>query len=193
MFETLEPIVHDIERRLAEAVRDRRSPMHTPIVGTADADVRVMVLRDFDQAAGTLRFHTDARAPKCRVIERSPAVGVLFYDREEKVQVRVRGSGRVERTGAFVDDIWRQATNFARRCYLGAAPGEAAPHPTSGLPPRFEGVEPTDEDLLPARANFAALLVAIEAVEWLYLSNAGHRRARFDWTRPGRPSQWLTP
>ena len=40
MYETLEDIRADIDRRLVRAAKDRKSPMHTPVVATADADLR---------------------------------------------------------------------------------------------------------------------------------------------------------
>ena len=47
------------------------------------------------------------------------------------------------------------------------------------MPERFEGVEPSDEELEPARVNFAVLLLTVEEADWFYLSNDGHVRAQF--------------
>lgn len=189
MYDTLPEVRADIDRRLVEGAQVWRSVMHSPVVATADADARVMVLRAFDAANATLRFHTDARSPKAALIGGGSPVGVLFYDREAKVQLRCRGTGRVEGTGALVDEAWAQSTNFARRCYLGEGPGAVANAPTSGLPSAFEGVEPEEEELAPARANFAVLLVALEEFDWLHLAQTGHRRALFD--RDG--ARWVSP
>lgn len=180
MFESFEAIRADIDRRLADAAANRRSPMHTPVVATADADARIMVLRDWDAERSTLRFHTDARSPKCALIGNSAPVGVLFYDKGEKVQIRVNGTGRIEREGPVADAAWEQSTNFARRCYLGEGPGAVSSEPTSGLPAWAEGNEPGDDELLPARENFAVLLVEVERFDWFYLANSGHRRAICD-------------
>ncbi|NNK46220.1 MAG: flavin-binding protein, partial [Altererythrobacter sp.] len=108
--------------------------MQSPVVATADADARVMVLRAFDSEAWTLRFHTDLRSPKCGVIGDAAPVGVLFYDKPEKVQIRVRGVGRIEHNTPLADQAWSESTNFAKRCYLGDGPGAASDVATSGLP-----------------------------------------------------------
>ena len=179
MFDTLDAIRKDIADRLRRGASDRRSAFHCPVVATADADVRIMVLRDYDEARRTLRFHTDARAPKVAAIGDGAPVGVLFYDAEAKIQIRCRGTGRVERYGPIADAAWDEATNFARRCYLGEGPGTPSGEPTSGLPEQFEGVEPSDEELKPARENFAVLFVTVEEADWFYLSNDGHVRAQF--------------
>ncbi len=180
MFDTLDDIRDDIATRLIQAGKDRRSPMHTPVVGTSDANLRVMVLREFDGEQWGLRFHTDARAPKCTAVREGGAVGVLFYDPGAKTQIRARGNGKALTQGAQVDAAWKQSSNYARRCYLAeGAPGRAADGPTSGLPQWAEGIQPDDAQVAPARENFAILTVELTSLDWLYLAHDGHRRARF--------------
>jgi general stress protein 26 len=193
MFETLDDVRRDWLGRLARAARDRKCPMHTPVVVSAPADARVMVLRAFDQAAGRLRFHTDTRSPKVASIADDPRMAVLCYDKSAKIQIRLRGVGRVESTGPVADAAWAAGTNFARRCYLGEGPGSISDGPTSGLPPEFEGVEPDDEQLIPARENFAVLLIDVAEVDWLYLAHTGHLRAQFTRAGEGWEGRWVTP
>lgn len=194
MFEALDEVLTDCRNRLIRAPRDRKSPMHTPVIVTSDVDARVMVLRAFDTATWALRLHTDARAPKAQVINADPRMAVLFYDKGAKIQIRARGNGAILRDGAEVDAAWRAGTNFARRCYLGDGPGTGSDAPTSGLPAEFEGVEPDDAQLIPARENFALLKVTLTAFDWLYLAHTGHVRAQFqregagDWA-----GRWVSP
>ena len=189
MIDTLDAILDDASRRLAKAAGDRRSPMHTPVVATGDADARVMVLRAFSE--WSLRFHTDFRAPKVEVIAGDPRVGVLFYDKAENVQIRLRGTARIERDGPVADAAWEDGPNFARRCYLGEGPGTVTQTASSGLPAAFEGGEPTNEELIPARSNFAVMLIELTELDWFSLSHEGHRRAQFDLARG--TSRWVTP
>jgi len=189
MFETLDDCLTDCRNRLIRAPRDRKSPMHAPVIVTADVDARVMVLRAFDAQGWRLRLHTDCRAPKAGVIAADPRVAVLFYDKAAKVQIRARGTGAIVRAGAEVDAAWTASTRFARRCYLGDGPGAASDAPTSGLPPEFEGVEPDEAQLVPARENFALLRITLTALDWLYLAHTGHVRAQF--TRDGDEAAWV--
>lgn len=195
MFETLEEVQADARARLIRAARDRRSAMHTPVIVTADVDARVMVLRAFDSEAWALRLHTDARAPKAGVIAADGRVAALFYDQGAKIQLRLRGKARIVTNGPEVDEAWARSTNFARRCYLGSGPGDPALAPTSGLPPEFEGVEPDNAQLLPARPNFALLKIAIRTIDWLYLAHTGHIRAQFKRSADSAPwsGNWVTP
>ena len=194
MFETLEDVREDLTRRLVGAAKDRRSPMHVPAVITSDVDARIMVLREFYSDQWTLRFHTDTRAPKVTAIKDDPRMAVLFYDKGAKIQIRAKGKGRVLADDPLTQEAWDKGTNFARRCYLGDGPGMASDTPTSGLPDEFEGHEPSDEQLIPARENFAILMVDLVELDWLYLAHTGHVRAQF--TRDDSAAwsgRWVSP
>ena len=149
-----------------------------------------MVLRAVDWAARTMRIHTDRRSPKCAALVDHDAMSVLGYHVAEKVQMRLSGRGEVITDGPLFESAWQESTLFARRCYLTlGAPGSESQAPTSGLPTAIEGVQPTEEDIGPARNNFAVLLFKFEAIDWLYLANSGHRRAYFEWDVASE--QWL--
>ncbi|MFN9497128.1 MAG: pyridoxamine 5'-phosphate oxidase family protein [Sphingomonadales bacterium] len=193
MFDSLDDIRTDCANRLIRAAHDRKNPMHTPAIVTADVDARVMVLRAFDAARWILRLHTDTRAPKARAIAADPRMAVLLYDKGAKIQIRLRGTGRIEAHGPVADAAWAASTNFARRCYLGEGPGAVSDTPTSGLPLEFEGAEPDDAQLIPARENFAVLLIEIAAFDWLYLAHTGHQRAQFVRAGDGWTGSWVAP
>jgi pyridoxamine 5'-phosphate oxidase len=183
-------------RLLTRGAADRRSPMHTPVVAsiTADGapDARVMVLRAADRAKARLRFHTDARSPKCAALD-GRAVSVLGYHPGEAVQLRLAGTARIVREGAEIDAIWNQSTPFARRCYMvEAAPGTPRATAGSGLPADVEGRKPELFELVPARANFALVMIDIAAIDWLHLAQSGHRRAVFAAANDWR-GEWRVP
>lgn len=192
---TPEIVIQDIRDCLIRGANSRKSPMHSPVLVTADAQARVLVLRDFDQEAMVLRFHTDARSPKVATIAANPAVTVLAYDPDAKVQLRIGGTARVERSSEAAQAAWEASNNFARRCYLAeAAPGSLSNIPVSGLPEWADGVLPSDDQIAPARENFAILLVTICEVDWLYLAHGGHRRAHIKLDSAHQPEfSWLVP
>jgi pyridoxamine 5'-phosphate oxidase len=201
------PFYDDLDLSLAEAARliaegagNRNSPAHCPVVATIDVagapTQRVMILREVDWQARLLRFHTDIRTEKARELAANGDTSVLFYDPAAKIQLRLQGSARTEVEGDLAERAWASSTNFARRCYLAeAAPGGEADAPTSGLPKVIEGRQPEESELAPARANFAVLLFTFAEIEWLYLANSGHRRARWRWDSvAGRwDGCWLVP
>ena len=193
MFDSFESVLEDIAHRLSDGAANRKSLMHTPVIATADADARVMVLRAFDPQTWTVRLHTDARSPKCAVIGEGAPVGALFYDQPAKVQIRVRGVGRIEHNTPLADQAWAESTNFAKRCYLGEGPGAVSDVPTSGLPDWAEGIQPTDEQVAPAREHFAILMIELQELDWFYLANSGHIRAQFSRTSEGWQGRWVAP
>lgn len=196
--DALDGIIGDVWRRLGRGAKDRRSPLHTPVVANVDAgglpSQRVMVLRAVDSTARTLRFHTDARSAKTVSIADGAPVSVLGYDAGAKLQFRLTGVGWIERSGETADAAWNQSTLFARRCYLAdPAPGTPCPEPVSGLPEWVAGRSPEVHEVVGARPNFAVLIVEIDRVEWLYLAHEGHRRALFEHGEAGWRGHWLVP
>lgn len=182
---------------LIRGAGDRHSPMHTPVVASIDAagrpSTRVMVLRHADRAAATLRFHTDARSPKVAELHDRP-VSVLAYHPGQAVQLRLAGSARVLSDDALTDAAWAASSDFARRCYLAtAAPGTVVTEPTSGLPEAVEGRRPDPAELVPARPNFAVVVIAVTAIDWLHLAQSGHRRAALHRAGNGWHGDWLIP
>lgn len=191
---------NDLSLSLAEAKRlvepgatDRRSEAHCPSVATLDANgvpsQRVMILRQVDWSTRKLRFHSDARSTKTLTLSERNAASVLFYLPEAKIQLRLTGTMAITTAGDEIDQAWHAATLFARRAYMAtAAPGSIVDQPVSGLPTFIEGRQPTEEDIAPVRANFALLHVEFDTLEWLYLANSGHRRARWRWA--AKTSSW---
>lgn len=202
-----EPFLNDMAASLEEAWRlllegsnDRKSPLHTPAVATVRDDgspsQRIMVLRDAVRDSRMLRFHTDVRASKVADVGPKGPMSVLGYHRDAKVQLRLSGLGRIETNSAASDGAWNKTNLYGKRCYLAdPAPGSMVEAPISGLDPSMEGRKPEDFEVIPARDNFAILLIEIRQIEWLYLAHTGHRRALFTWddTDDRWNGQWLVP
>lgn len=185
---------------LASGASNRRSAAHCPVVATIASDgsptQRVMILRAVDWEGRRLRFHTDPRSNKAEQLAAHSAASVLVYDPEPKIQLRLSGSAQLLSDGIEVDQAWDESTLFARRCYLAEkAPGSIVDHPVSGLPSWVEGRSPSEAEVSPARANFSILLFHFNRIEWLYLANAGHRRAQWQWDSVAGDwsGDWLVP
>ena len=189
-YTDLDAVRTEAFRLLSRGVTDRRSPFHTPVVATIGTDglpqARTVVLRGFDPEARVLRFHTDRRAGKVAELRQSPAVSLLFYDARAKIQVRVVGSAQVHHGDAVAEAAWAKTRSFSRLCYRQAtAPGVIIDDPATGLG------EPSDDGLV----RFTVVRVAMTALDWLYLSVQGHRRARFVWSPDGigPDASWMAP
>ena len=192
-----EDIFDDIWKRLGRGAADRRSPFHTPVVGSTDVaghvHQRVMVLRKVDRPAASLRFHTDIRSAKTAQVD-GARVALLGYDAGAKIQLRVQGTAAIHTDGPDVDAAWTATSPSGRRSYLTIlAPGTASGTATSGLPDDMALRTPTADETLLGRANFGLLVVSVDRLECLHLAHDGHRRAAF--TRLGEEwhGAWLIP
>lgn len=179
---------------LARAVADRRAPMHTPTVATIGCDgrprARVVVLRAFDAAVRTLRFHTDVRSEKYRELQADPRIALTFYDAGAKLQLRIEGEAVLHHGDDIADKAWQESQAMSRHCYATMP----APGSVIGEGGAFElpmGRDLTDE----GKPHFVAVVTRFHSLEWLWLGSDGHRRARFMWrTSETEPqSEWLVP
>jgi pyridoxamine 5'-phosphate oxidase len=194
----LEAVLADIWARLVRGGADRKSAFHTPVVASVDAHglprQRVMVLRKCDEAAMTMRFHTDLRSDKIAELGRVSRVSILGYDAIAKIQIRVSGIATIEHESAAADAAWASSNASGRRCYLAEpGPGSISEIPSSGLPASVENRVPELAETESGRANFAVMIVTLDSLEWLYLAHDGHRRARFVREDGEWRGVWLIP
>lgn len=183
---------------LQSAVSDRIHPFKKPVLTTiglkGEPKARIIILRDVDFEARSIRLHTDARSAKISEIGRNPNVMLAFYDPTHEIQIQMSGVATVHKHDAYADAAWRGAPPPSRRAYLAERePGMPLSGPASGLPADVEGKIPSEERLETGRSNFAAVQMVFEQVDWLFLSPNGNRRARFTWDADGWTGTWLAP
>ncbi|MEE2834475.1 MAG: pyridoxamine 5'-phosphate oxidase family protein [Myxococcota bacterium] len=190
-FEALETIEQSIWRQLRRAVKDRRSPGHTPTVASIGPDgaprQRTVVLRGCDVQARTLMFHTDARSPKWQQLGADPRVAMHFYFPKPKLQYRVQGIAQLEHGTPATQAKWDSMNSSARDCYrVQTAPGTPIPAPRSR--------KQETAGALGGYPAFARIHVHVASIDWLYLAAVGHRRAQFVWAEDGSVTQrWVAP
>ncbi len=194
----LDTILNDIWTRWGRGAADRRSPFHTPVVGSigesGTPEQRVMVLRKTSRASSTLRFHTDRRSAKAVQVSRHNVVSVLGYDAGAKIQLRASGIATIVHIGTVANGAWASTSASGRRSYLTTlAPGSVSDTATSGLPTAFEQTVPSLIESEAGRANFAIVPVTLVRLEWLHLASTGHRRAAFTRTDDSWTGEWLIP
>ena len=78
---------------LTNAVKDRGSPFRIPVFICGDQsnfDGRIVVLRKVDEANNFVQYHSDIRSDKIAKLKANQNAAMLFYDKEEKIQVRLK-------------------------------------------------------------------------------------------------------
>ena len=117
---------------------------------------------------------------------------MLFYDKDEKIQVRLKVECIVNHKNEITIESWSKTQHISRKCYLvDNGPGTESNIPTSGLKPELDNFDYTKEQSEDGYKNFTVIQCKIKSVEWLYLAAKGHRRARFD--LENNKDNWLIP
>ena len=194
-YEDFNEIKKKIWSMLDDAVTNRDSTFRIPafICGEQkDFDGRIVVLRKSDQSNNLLQFHSDIRSDKIPKLKNNKNASMLFYDKEEKIQVRLKVECIINHENEITKESWSKTGHISRKCYLvDNGPGTESSSPTSGLKPELDNFEFTMEQSEEGYKNFTVIQCKIKSIEWLYLAAKGHRRARFDLIN--NKENWLVP
>ena len=180
---------------LDDAVTNRNSPFRIPVFVCGDQndfDGRIVVLRKVDQINNLIQYHSDIRSDKIEKLKKNKNASMLFYDKEEKIQVRLKVECTVNHDNKITKESWLKTGHMSRKCYLvDNGPGTESDIPTSGLKPELDNFEFSMEQSEEGYKNFTVVQCKIEFIEWLYLAAKGHRRAKFDLET--NKNTWLVP
>ena len=194
-YEDFKEIKKKIWLMLDDAVTNRSSQFRIPVFVCGDQkdfDGRIVVLRKSDQSNNLLQFHSDIRSDKITKLKNNKNASMLFYDKEEKIQVRLKVECTVNHNNEITKESWSKTGHISRKCYLvNNGPGTESSTPTSGLKPELDNFEFTMEQSEKGYKNFTVIQCKIKSMEWLYLAAKGHRRARFE--IDNNKESWLVP
>ena len=194
-YEDFKEIKKKIWSMLDDAVTNRSSQFRIPVFicgDQSDFDGRIVVLRKSDQSNSLVQFHSDIRSDKISKLKNNKNASMLFYDKEEKIQVRLKVECKINHNNEITKESWLKTGHISRKCYLvDNGPGTESPTPTSGLKPELDNFEFTMEQSEEGYKNFTVIQCKIKSIEWLYLAAKGHRRARFE--IDNNKEYWLVP
>jgi|TARA_B110000196_G_scaffold313581_1_gene320479 pyridoxamine 5'-phosphate oxidase len=195
-YEDFSEIEKKIWTLLDDAVTNRTSPFRIPVFicgNQNDFDGRIVVLRKSDQSNKLLQFHSDIRSDKIIKLKNNNNASMLFYDKEEKIQVRAKVECTISHKNEVTKQSWLKTGHMSRKCYLvDSGPGTESSTPTSGLKPELDNFEFTMKQSEEGYKNFTVIQCKIKSLEWLYLAAKGHRRARFEFSDYTK-GYWLIP
>jgi len=194
-YEDFKEIKKKVWSMLVDAVNNRSSTFRIPVFVCGDQkdfDGRIVVLRKSDPSNNLLQFHSDIRSEKIIKLKNNKNASMLFYNKEEKIQVRLKVECIVNHNNEITKESWSKTGHISRKCYLvDNGPGTKSPTPTSGLKPELDNYEFTMEESEQGYKNFTVIQCKIKSIEWLYLAAKGHRRARIDLIN--NKEYWLVP
>ena len=179
------------------SLQNRDLPFHLPVFICSyknKSDGRIVVLRGVDEKEKKIWFHSDIRSNKIKILKFNPEANLLFYDKSEKIQLRISGNVKINYQNQITKKSWEKTAHLSRQCYLGdKSPGSNASAPTSGLTNKIDNLKYTKEESEIGYKNFCVVEVYIKSIEWLYLAAKGHRPAYFNITNDVLEKKWLIP
>lgn len=202
---SFEDIERDAWQRLQAGVQHSKHPYHLGTFGSINsnppqgdlpiADLRTVVLRVADPNSKTLMFHTDRRSDKIKQLQVNPSGCWVFYDLQDKIQLRLEGSTSVHFDDELAATRWSKVEAYSRRCYgVSPKPGTSLSEPGSGIPKPYVRAAPPLEETEAWYQHFAVVKTAVKRVDWLFLRSKGHQRAQFHYAQDGSfSSSWAIP
>ena len=196
-YNDLDKVYAKIWNLLNEGLKDRDLPFHIPVFICCDknkSDGRIIVMRGIDEKEKKIWFHSDIRSNKVKILKSNSEATLLFYDKNEKIQLRISGNTKINFKNETTKKSWSKTAHLSRQCYLGAkAPGSNTSGPTSGLTSHVDNLKYTFEESECGYENFCVIETFIKSIEWLYLAAKGHRRAFFSFKNNSLEKKWLIP
>jgi hypothetical protein len=188
----LPQVLDAVWNALARGVQDRWTPWALPMLATVGArgqpEARVIALRGADRATRTLTFHTDVRSAKAAALAAERRAAVTFWDPGDAVEARFTGRVTLHHDDDLALACWQDASALSKSAAaIALAPGTPLSRPT----PFAQLVQEGSADM--AFSHFAALVVEIEMLDWLWLGPRDLRRARFEWGGRDGAGQWIVP
>ena len=196
-YNNLDEVYLKIWKLLNEGLRNRDASFHIPVFVCGEKnkfDSRIVVLRGVSETEKKIWFHSDIRSNKVKVLKSNSEANFLFYDKSEKVQLRINGVSKINYKNDITLDSWKKTAHMSRQCYLGdKAPGSDVAVATSGLTENVDNLKYTIEESEIGYENFCVIETYIKSIEWLYLAAKGHRRAYFSLKNNSLEKKWLIP
>jgi hypothetical protein len=190
-YETLEETLEASIKVLENAVENRRSLFHTPVLSTfSDSKInsRVIVLRAFDPEKRILRIHSDSRSRKIKDVSENSDATLLGYDPGLKIQLKLHGSIDTHYQDNIADLAWRDSQEMSKVCYsISESPGKEIDDPG-----KYD-VDSENINIDEGYKNFAVINFHFNSLEFLYLRSSGHRRSIHLWETEELRSNWMVP
>ena len=196
-YNDLDKVYYKIWNLLNSGLKNRDAPFHIPVFicnYKKKSDGRIVVLRGIDEKEKKIWFHSDIRSNKVKILKSNSDSTLLFYDKSEKIQLRICGYSKINFQNDVTKKSWDKTAHMSRQCYLGdKAPGSDVSKPTSGLTSDVDNLKYTKEESETGYKNFCVIEIFIKSIEWLYLAAKGHRRAYFSFKNNSLEKKWLIP
>ena len=182
---SLSGIHSQIWESLQDAVTNSESGWRTCSLATVDGEGRpqnrMVVLRGADNGSRELLVFTDSRTPKWSELLENPRAELLFWNANDKRQLRCQCSVQLHESDALAGRHQDQLPEHVAGDYA------ALRKPGSVVEESKQGAEVGE------KWHFGVMAFGVEEMDWLELRREGHRRAGFRWQGGKWEMNWLQP
>ena len=183
---TTDKVFKNIWYYLKNGIENRDSDYHTFSLATSYENIvknRTVVLRDYNKDNKTISFHTNNLTKKVLDINNNKNVEALFYNRKEKIQIRISGLAVINEQDDLCKKKWSEMSSQTKECYFqNITPGQPINNPNL--------VKSVIKDRI--SENFIIITIHINKIDWLYLSSKGHKRIKF-LAQDNFKGEWIAP
>lgn len=195
--ESLDNLWKEIWSSLDQGADSATNPFGTPVLSSGEKDridSRIVILRKADNKKRVLICHSDVRAKKVQQFKQSPTGSWLFWHAEERIQIRMRTHCTIHHLDEVAKAVWEELSPSSKTNYsVSRHPGEEISSPEIGTAAYDRNMSPAPETEANWFQQFAVIVSKVKEIEWLCLSRAGHRRARFIVSDQGVDKAWIVP
>ena len=196
-YNNLDEVYSKRWKLLNSGFKNRNASFHIPVFicgNGSKTSGRIIVLRGVNENQKKIWFHSNIKSHKVKILKDVPDASFLFYDKSEKIQLRISGTAKVNYQNDVSKKSWKKTPHMSRQCYLSNyAPGTNAFEPTSGLTEKIDNFKYSIEESEIGYKNFCVIETFVNSIEWLYLAAKGHRRAFFLLRNDQVDKKWLIP
>ena len=112
-YNNLNKVYSKIWDLLILGLKNRNAPFHIPvfICGNKEKiDGRIVVLRGVNEKEKKIWFHSDIRSNKIKLLKTNPLSSLLFYDKNEKIQLRISGNAKINYQNYTTENSWKKTS-----------------------------------------------------------------------------------
>lgn len=194
---TLEEIWTNIWASLIDGAGFSQHPFNKPILASAGDDgpeARTIVLRKVDNKKKILICHSDVRSKKTEQLRRSPVASWLFWDAASRIQLRLTTASTIHHLDEVAETAWAELSPTSKTNYsVALRPGTVIASAEAGIAAYDRNMSPEIDTARTWFQHFSVIHSTVVKADWLCLSRAGHRRARFIVSDQGVDSSWIVP
>ena len=188
MQDTMNKYLENANQLLFKGTQTAKHPFHQFTIGSINEnsiEQRMVVLRRWVLKRRSIIFHTDFRAPKVTQLKKDNRCSILFYSKQDKLQLRFSCIAHIHHKDRLSDYLYSQTTESQRKCYAFSKP------PSMIIPEKTKEIwEEASSEIIKVDPydNFAACVCNFDKLDLLYLNHEGHVRILYQWDKYGNLS-----